>query len=170
MKGLVLEAATEDDLPTLLDLERRCQSHPWTEAHFREEMAGSADGWVLVLRSPPVSAGARGGIRAYLVLRLVAGELHVLNLAVEPEHRGGGLGRWLLSFALDLGFRRGARCALLEARQGNQAALALYESVGFEPLFVRRGYYRDPLEDAIVLEKRDLGPAAPAIGALGKNP
>lgn len=167
MNDLVLEAATEDDLPTLLDLERRCQSHPWTEAHFREEMARSADGSVLVLRSPSVSAGAQRGIRAYLVLRLVASELHVLNLAVEPEHRGRGLGRWLLSFALDLGFRRGARCALLEVRQSNRAALDLYQSVGFEPVLVRRGYYQDPREDAIVLEKRSFGPAAPAIG---KNP
>jgi len=161
VSGLLLEAATEDDLEALLDLERQGQSHPWTAAHFREEMGRRGDGWVLVLRSPRARTEGDRGIRAYGVVRLVADELHVLNLAVAPEHRRRGLGRWLLGFALDLGARRGARCALLEVRPSNGAALALYQAVGFEPVFVRKGYYRDPAEDAIVLQKQELGPGGP---------
>ena len=148
--ALHLGAAGMDDLEALLDLERRCQSHPWTAAHFREELSGRGDGRVLVLRS------REGLIAAYCVVRLAADELQVQNLGVAPEHRRRGLGRWLVSLALEHGARRGATKAVLEVLQGNQAALALYGALGFEPLFVRRGYYQDPPEDAVVLQKSPL--------------
>ena len=148
--ALHLGVAGMDDREALLDLERRCQSHPWTAAHFREELSRRGDARVLVLRSPD------GVIAAYCVIGLVADELQVQNLGVAPEHRRRGLGRWLLAFALGHGARRGATKALLEVRQGNRAALALYGALGFEPLFVRRGYYQDPPEDAVVLQKSPL--------------
>ncbi len=151
-QGVVyLGAADLDDLDALVDLERRCQSHPWTAAHFREELSGFGQR-VLVLRS------RERAIAAYCVIRLVADELQVQNLGVAPEHRRQGLGRWLLAFAMDQGARQGARKAVLEVRQGNRDALALYAALGFKTLFVRRDYYRDPPEDAVVLQKCSLRP------------
>ena len=112
--------------------------------------------WVLLLLSPRAAGGAERGIRAYVVLRLAADELQVMNLGVVPEHRRQGLARWLMGFALELGARRGARRALLEVRRSNQPALALYASLGFVPLGVRPGYYQSPREDAVVLLRPDL--------------
>jgi [ribosomal protein S18]-alanine N-acetyltransferase len=78
---------------------------------------------------------------------------------VRPEYRGGGLGRRLLAIALTLGERRGARVALLEVRASNRPAIELYRSMGFAPVAVRRNYYSQPSEDALVLRKDGLGDA-----------
>lgn len=143
-----LEAATGTDVPALVALERRCQSHPWTAEHFLVEMK-TEHARVLVLRAAPDR-----GLVAYCVIRVVADELHVLNLAVAPESRRRGFARRLLETALRLGERRGAPTALLEVRSGNREALALYASLGFAPLQVRKDYYREPPEDAVVLRRK----------------
>jgi [ribosomal protein S18]-alanine N-acetyltransferase len=154
-----LERAREDDLEALLDLERRSFTHPWTAQHFREEI--SPPGALLVLRGRAASLAPGRGILAYCAYRLVGEELNVLNLAVAAPHRRRGLARWLLSFALAAGSRRGARRALLEVRRSNGAALALYQGMGFQVHSVRRGYYTDPGEDALVLVHSQLPRGAP---------
>jgi ribosomal-protein-alanine N-acetyltransferase len=137
-------------------VERRCQSHPWTADHFRADLEDAGRSWVLLLRSPRAAEAPERGIRAYVVLRLAADELQVTNLGVVPELRRRGLARWLLRFGLEMGARRGARHAVLEVRRSNDAALALYTSLGFRPLGVRSLYYDGPKEDAIVLERSEL--------------
>jgi ribosomal-protein-alanine N-acetyltransferase len=79
--------------------------------------------------------------------------MHVMNLAVDPARRRQGLARRLLAFAMARAARAGARRALLELRAGNREALALYQSLGFSSLGVRRAYYREPAEDALVLAR-----------------
>ncbi len=153
-----LEAAREADLAALVALERRCFSHPWSEQGFRGAMEDSRS-LVLVLRA----AGSRA-IVAYGVFQVVADELLIHDLAVAPEQRGRRLGRRLLSLALEVAARRGARTAHLEVRESNRPALGLYRSVGFRTVGVRRGYYESPSEDALVLSKEGLG--APAGEAL----
>jgi ribosomal-protein-alanine N-acetyltransferase len=108
---------------------------------------------VVVLRVPHPAGHAERGIAAFCVYEVVAGELHVHNLAVHPRVRGGGLGRLLIRVVLDVGARRGAASALLEVRRSNEAARRLYESVGFRALATRPNYYRDPVEDALVMER-----------------
>jgi [ribosomal protein S18]-alanine N-acetyltransferase len=104
---------------------------------------------------------------AYCVYQVVADEMHILDLAVRAERQRRGLARWLLEFALDQARRRGAARAFLEVRRSNQAALALYRSLGFRVLAERRLYYRDPGEDALVLVKPAIeGPPE----RLGKDP
>jgi ribosomal-protein-alanine N-acetyltransferase len=159
-----LEWAREDDLEALLDLERRSFTHPWTAQHFREELAPR--GTLLVLRGPSASSALGRGILAYCAYRVVGEELSILNLAVAAPHRRRGLARWLLSFALDAGSRRGARRALLEVRRSNGAALALYQGLGFQVQSIRHGYYTDPGEDALVLVHSQLPRGAP-VGIRG---
>ena len=79
-----------------------------------------------------------------------------MNVAVAPGCGGGASPAGCCAFALGRAARAGARRALLEVRAGNREALALYESLGFRRLGVRRGYYREPVEDALVLA-RELG-------------
>jgi ribosomal-protein-alanine N-acetyltransferase len=154
--GLWLEAATGEDLPALVDLERQSFSHPWSSRHFRDALRNAPRSRVLVLRAPFEDADPGRGIRAYSVVQAVADEMHVHNLAVEPGHRRRGLGRLLMELALDWGRRRGARRAFLEVRPTNAGALALYTSLGFRTISLRRRYYQHPTEDALVLEKADL--------------
>jgi ribosomal-protein-alanine N-acetyltransferase len=156
--GVLLRQAKRADLPALAAVEAACFSHPWTQGQIAEEMAVAAPGGVFVLEGPP-RAEATAGVCAYCAFRLVLDEMHVMNVAVAPRARRRGLARRLLGFALGRAARAGARTALLELRAGNRQALSLYESLGFRPLSRRRAYYRQPVEDALVLVLQGLGTA-----------
>jgi ribosomal-protein-alanine N-acetyltransferase len=151
VKELAAEAATPEDVEALLEIERRSYSHPWTRRNFEGELGAGKRGAFVVLREPAAAAVADRGLRAYCAFQVVAGEMHLLNLTVAPERRRQGLGRFLLGLALDLAARRGAREAFLEVRESNEPARALYRSAGFKEAGYRRGYYREPTEDAVVL-------------------
>jgi ribosomal-protein-alanine N-acetyltransferase len=90
-------------------------------------------------------------IVGYLIAREAGGSGEILNLAVDPPQRRGGIARALLQSGLAALRRRGADEVFLEVRESNLAAQALYLSAGFRPVGQRAGYYRNPLEDALVL-------------------
>jgi len=150
--GCFVEAAEPLDVAELLELERLCFSHPWTARHFVDSMSDPPRRRVIVVRRaqgrepPPVVA--------YAVVRLAAGELQIDNVAVHPDWRRHGLGRWMMDLVLERGRRQGAEEAILEVRRGNRAARQLYESLGFRLLDTRRDYYQDPVEDALVMRKQ----------------
>jgi ribosomal-protein-alanine N-acetyltransferase len=140
-------------VPALAALEAACFTHPWTPEQVHDEVARVPPDMVLVLEGPAAPGGAPAGIRAYCSFRLVVDEMHVMNVAVDPGYRRQGLARRLLVLAMARAARAGARRVLLELRTGNREALALYESLGFRSLGVRRGYYGEPTEDALVLAR-----------------
>lgn len=138
-----IRPAAAADAERLLPIERRCFSDPWSVAAFEE-----------ILRSPlGLGCVAERGdeIKGYLVARAVAGEGEILNLAVTPESRRKGLGARLLEAGIDALAAAGAREIFLEVREQNVAALQLYQRRGFRPAGLRPRYYRNPVEDAIVL-------------------
>jgi ribosomal-protein-alanine N-acetyltransferase len=151
LSGVYLEAAGEEDLAALVAIERRSFSQPWSVGSFRAELRAPQRGRVVVLRERPAGPDAERGLLAYCAFQVVVDELHILDLAVRPERRRQGLGRRLLRRVLELGAHRGARVALLEVRGSNRAALELYRAAGFEQGGVRRGYYSNPAEDALLL-------------------
>ena len=134
------------DVPALGALEPRCFSDPWSVKGFAEMLASPAIfGLVAELKS--------GVVAGYLVARVVEEEGEILNLAVAPERRRQGIGVALLESALEEMGRRAAGSVFLEVRASNDAAVALYTARGFRPMGRRRGYYRKPVEDAIVLRR-----------------
>ena len=153
-----VERASAKDVAALAALEAACFSHPWTEAQLSAEVAAGPPGEVLVLRGPGERRGGPPHLGAYCAYRVVFDEMHVMNVAVAPACRRQGLGRLLLRLAMRRAARAGARVALLDVRAGNRAALALYASLGFGRIGVRREYYRDPVEDALVLRLEGLRP------------
>jgi ribosomal-protein-alanine N-acetyltransferase len=100
-----------------------------------------------------------GELAGYVFCREVAGESELLNLAVDPELRRGGVGRMLLVAAIDWLTLRGARETFLEVRASNAAAIALYEGAGFRAVGRRPGYYQRPPEDAILYRRPGVGGA-----------
>jgi len=159
--GLWLERASLDDAPALTALEAECFAHPWTRAQFQEEVSYGPPGAVLLLRGAAPRANADRGIRAYCVYRLAVPEMEILDVAVRPGWRRRRLASWLVRFALAKSARAGARRAFLEVRPSNRGALALYDGLGFTRLSVRRRYYRQPCEDALVLARDLPSPGQP---------
>ena len=126
-------------------IERRCFGDPWSEASFREALRASWS-FGLVAENPDQVIG-------YVVAREAAGTGEILNLAVDLPHRRRGIARALLEAALAALRRRRAEEVYLEVRASNEAAQGLYRRAGFVPVGRRRGYYRNPAEDALVLRR-----------------
>lgn len=138
-----LRPMTEADLLPVAALEQRCQPHPWSLQHFRDELNNPVAAVDLLLVDE-ILAG-------YLCFWLLAGELEILNLAVAPEYRRCGIATFLLCHGFARGRQQGLRRALLEVRRGNTGAIALYRNFGFVPVGHRPRYYADG-EDAVLME------------------
>jgi len=133
------------DLPGILAIDRESFANPWGAETYEWEARHSDVARVFVLRPP------EGPPVAYCAAWLVFDELHINNLAVAPAWRRRGLGAALLSEVLARTAREGAHRATLEVRASNLAARGLYERFGFRTVTARRGYYTNPVEDALVL-------------------
>jgi ribosomal-protein-alanine N-acetyltransferase len=144
------------DLDQVLNIERASFPTPWTRAAFCYEIEQNKVARCTVLRG-------RRGVVGYLCLWEIGHEIHITNLAVHPEWRRRGVARRLLAAALAGGVARGVTLAFLEVRPSNTRALALYESLGFQVIGRRNGYYFDTGEDALVMEAR-LGDAPAVTG------
>lgn len=123
---------------------------PWNHATFVGEMALA---WSRVEVVPVANAGEPQTLAAFLVYWLVADELHLLNIAVHPDYRRRGLGRWLMAHLQSVARGHGCARIVLEVRRGNLAAQALYRADGFLPVGERPGYYSDNGEAAVLMER-----------------
>jgi ribosomal-protein-alanine N-acetyltransferase len=138
-----IRPATLAEVPALAAIERACFSDPWSPEGIAE---------VFQYGTSIVLAGeCKGATVGYLMARVSGEEGEILNLAVLPGYRRKGVAKGLLAEAIRQLIAAGVREAYLEVRESNTAALALYATGGFRPVGVRPHYYRNPLEDALVL-------------------
>jgi ribosomal-protein-alanine N-acetyltransferase len=144
------------DLDQVLPIERASFPTPWTRAAFCYEIQQNKVAHCTTIQS-------RSGVVGYLCFWEIGHEIHITNLAVHPEWRRRGVARRLLATALAEGVSRGVVLAFLEVRPTNTRALALYDSLGFQVIGRRNGYYFDTGEDALVMEARLGGDAARAV-------
>lgn len=143
---------TEHDLLEVVEIEMLSGLSPWGWDAYHKELQFERDVIMLVGRTQAAGSNPRAaGIAGFIISRLVAGELHVNNVAVRAEFRRQGIGAQLLSAVIDWGRRQHARMALLEVRAGNIAAQALYSRCGFQTIGRRRRYYSQPVEDALLM-------------------
>ena len=98
-----------------------------------------------------------GGISGFLIGRRVGDQAEVLNLAVRSKHRRRGKGTALIAAALEEFGSRGAKRVYLEVRESNTGAIAFYERHGFDKTGLRKGYYREPDEAAVTMERKLTG-------------
>jgi ribosomal-protein-alanine N-acetyltransferase len=138
-----------DDLPAVLEIERRSFALPWSQGFFEKELSTPFARLVVAVQE----AGIRETILGYTCRWRVTDEVHLLNVAVHPEHRGQGTGRTLVEFVIGEAHETCAHAIFLEVRAGNVVARRLYRHLGFRDLGLRRGYY-GPGQDAIVMELR----------------
>ena len=139
----------EADLQGVLDVDALSFTRPWTRAMYESEFLNRDTSRMYVLRTP-----ARP-VAGYCAAWFILDEVHINNIAVRPELRGRGFGSALLVHVIEQGRAAGAPRATLEVRRSNADARRLYERFGFRVAGVRRDYYTDPTEDALVLWRED---------------
>ena len=138
------------DIDAVLTIEEASFTSPWTKEMYLAEFENRGISFFYLART------STGEIVGFCSFWRVLDELHINNLAVLPQYRRGGVGTALLANVLGDGARLGAKRATLEVRQSNTPAQRLYERFGFTVAGVRRGYYSNPVEDALVLWKERL--------------
>lgn len=157
---LVLRGASHADLPRIAEIEQRAHIHPWSVELLKSELGHA---WSTVLLAEAISSvgnvEADPVIVGYIIFWLVTDEVHVLNVATDPDHRRRGTGRVLMLAAEDAGRTRSATISTLEVRRSNLPAIRLYETLGYKHVGVRPRYYSENNEDAFVMTK-DLSPPA----------
>jgi ribosomal-protein-alanine N-acetyltransferase len=155
--SLTFTAMQPADLPAVMEIERRSFPNPWSPGLFLHELKVPFSSTILARCS-----GNGEMVLGYVCRWLVGEELHILNLAVHPEHRRSGIGRILVARIVQEAEEHGVQLLTLEVRRGNEPALALYRAFGFQESGVRRNYYGRG-EDAIVMA-RSCGPGAVGEG------
>lgn len=136
----------ERDLPEVLAIERVSFPNPWHESTFRGEIHNRSISFPCAMLKT-----GEDKVVGYIIYWKVGDEVQVNNIAVHPDYRRRGLGEALLRYVIKRAKDQGVNFISLEVRRSNLAAQSLYRKLGFEPLGVRRFYYSNPVEDAIVM-------------------
>jgi ribosomal-protein-alanine N-acetyltransferase len=141
--GLDIRRLTYADLPQVIAIERRAFPAPWSLAMFVLELSKPSGVCLAAL-------DGHRGVTGYLVCSRYDTVWHVMNVAVDPDERRRGIGRTLLERLIDEVDDPAARYTL-EVRQSNEPAIRLYEQFGFRAAGLRRRYYQDNGEDALIM-------------------
>ncbi len=146
------------DLRAIEEIERVSYPTPWSRSMFAGELA----------KPSSICLGAfeadveEGRLCGYLIVSRYVDAWHVMNIAVDPDHRGRGIATMLLERLFALTSEDPRRGYTLEVRVSNENAIHLYERLGFQARGIRRGYYTDNREDALIMWKDPVARADPA--------
>ncbi|NLI93841.1 MAG: ribosomal protein S18-alanine N-acetyltransferase [Peptococcaceae bacterium] len=143
-KVAIIRPMTLEDIPTIVAIEEVSFPTPWTAESFASELKDNylARYFCLVLD---------GNVIGYMGLWIVMGEAHVTNIAIWPGCRGQGWGEHLLGNVMQKMLSSGVLRITLEVRVSNKTAQNLYSKLGFKPAGLRKKYYSDNQEDAIIM-------------------
>jgi len=132
------------DLGAIERIERRSYTTPWSRSMFASELA----------KPTSICIGAveeRDGLVGYLIISRYVDAWHVMNIAVAPAYRRRGIARGMMERLFEVTARDARRGYTLEVRVSNDSAIRLYEALGFRARGIRRGYYTDNREDALIM-------------------
>ena len=149
--SLSIGRMTEHDLLEVVEIEELSGLSAWGWDAYHKELQSPEDVIMLVATNAMTESIPGRNVAGFIISRLVAGELHINNVAVRPEVRRRGVGAKLLAAVLSHGRSQGARLAFLEVRAGNAAAQGLYRRCGFQVTGRRKAYYAQPVEDALLM-------------------
>lgn len=131
------------DVETIAGMEKLVFPDPWPKSAFEEIL--ETEGWVSLV------AEHREVVVGYAIYQLILDEAHLTNIAVHPDHRRKSVAKHLLDHILEAAKGKQCRVIFLEVRPSNTEARAFYQKHGFKELYRRPRYYRQPVEDALVL-------------------
>lgn len=136
----------KEDLGQIAQIEKASFSMPWSEKSFEEALDNPNAFYVV--------AEEEGRVAGYCGAYLILDEADVNQVAVDSSRRNQGIGKKLMEALLERLEQAGASAVTLEVRKSNQAAIALYESLGFATEGIRKNFYEKPVEDALIMWKR----------------
>ena len=158
--------ATENDIQRILEIEQEAISPPWTHGALLSEMYKKDAYFVVAVddsapsttdvddySSPAFDKHRSPAVVGFAILRCVGDDGELLQIAVDKAHRRGGAGDLLMIAALEYARENAFGSIFLEVRRGNVAAVGLYKKHGFNSMRIRKDYYSDPVEDAVVMVK-----------------
>ena len=136
--------ATEDDIAEIVAIEQKCFADPWSENAFRSSFNETTDIFVLEVD------GRIGGFAVFDRILGTEAEVHII--AVDPDLRGKGYSKLLMDAMVASATKNGIERIMLEVRASNEVAISLYKKYGFEKVGLRPAYYRNPVENAILMD------------------
>lgn len=141
---LIVRMAEESDIRPMAEMDILCFSAPWSEESFRKEITENRLALYIV-------AEISGRMVGYAGLWSIVDEGHITNVAVHPDFRRKGIGEALITVLLNHTLENGILSHTLEVRASNDPAISLYSKFGFKPAGLRKNYYEDKGEDAIIM-------------------
>lgn len=145
-KSIQIEPMTLKDIDDVIRVEKECFTIPWSRYAFLCELRNSSIAHYIVARFNDMIIG-------YCGMWLMIDKAHITNIGVLPEYRGFGVGELLLTSIITIAKSYGAKKITLEVRKSNYAAQNLYLKKGFIPRGIKKKYYSDNKEDAIIMTK-----------------
>ena len=133
----------EADLGQIMEIERACFPSPWSQQSFLAEFEKDYSMMICAVEGDQIAG--------YLIAWLLLDEIHIANLAVHPKERRRGIGELLVQYLIDRS--DGFRWIALEVRESNRGARKLYEKLGFRRRGIRRNYYTNEIENAVIMQK-----------------
>jgi ribosomal-protein-alanine N-acetyltransferase len=140
---MILRPMIAEDLEQVVEIEKTSMPSPWSKELFEEELKRD--------RARYFVGEMDSQVAGYMGYWEAPEEAHIINLAIAPRFRKKGLGFQMMEYCLRFAYNKGARLATLEVRESNEAALKLYEKMNFRTVAIRKKYYSDNQENAIVM-------------------
>jgi len=145
MKEFMIAPMSEKHLDALAEVDKLCFTRPWTRAGLQAELS-SDTACFAAAEQDGTAVGCAG-------MQCVCGECYIDKVAVHPDCRRQGIAQALVQYLIDYAIRNHAEFITLEVRQSNAPAIALYSKLGFQPVGIRKNFYTDLHEDAILMTR-----------------
>ena len=134
-----------EHVPQVAQLEKLSFADPWSEMSIASELQNLWAYWLVAVQDDMVVG--------YIGSQSTIDETDVMNVAVHPDWRRQGIAEQLIENLIEELKKRGSHALMLEVRASNAPAISLYEKMGFRQVGLRKNYYRNPKEDALILRK-----------------
>ena len=142
---MIITKMLQCHVPQIAELEKICFNDPWSENSIASELDNRLSCWLVAIADDKVVG--------YVGSQTVLGETDMMNIAIHPDNRKQGIATELINALIEALNERGSHSLMLEVRASNEPAKSLYLKLGFEVVGIRKNYYRNPREDALILRK-----------------
>jgi ribosomal-protein-alanine N-acetyltransferase len=146
---MYLRSMSQEDVPQVTEIDREAFPTQWPPANYERELKNGLAHYIVACDE------GRQYITGFAGLWMLVDEAHITNIAVREKHRRKGIGEGLLIGVIELAIELGAQLITLEVRASNSEAQKLYAKYGFVRVGLRRGYYTDNREDAVLMSIED---------------